>query len=273
MQANGENSVESLRLQVEALRQQLLQAQRMAMLGELLGTTTHEFNNALTTILNYAKLGLRHKDAPTRDKALEKILSAGQRAEKIANSVLGMARHRSHDPAPTDLAALADETLVVLERELCKHRVAVETRYETSRRALVVGSQVQQVLVNLLVNARQAMPTGGRVLVRISEDPQTETIDLTVRDTGAGIPAEVLPRIFEPHFSTKVGPDATGKGGSGIGLSACREIVEAHGGKIRVESAPGRGAAFIVKLPMAPAEPAAAPIAQLGAPRPTSAVG
>ncbi|QDU88086.1 Wide host range VirA protein [Pirellulimonas nuda] len=266
MQAGKEGSTAELQVEVQALRQQLLEAQKMASLGELVGTTTHEFNNALTTILNYAKLGLRHKDQPTRDKALEKIMSAAQRAEKIANSVLGMARNRGHDPAPTDLGALAEETLVLLERELMKYRVSVEKRYETGRRALVVANQVQQVLVNLLTNARQAMPKGGVVMVRVAEDAAREWIELTVRDNGEGIPPDVLPRIFERRFSTKQGPDETGKGGMGLGLSACKEIVEAHGGKIRVESTPGRGTAFVLRLPAAPAEAAIALVVPLGVP-------
>src|SRR5436853_7799798 len=92
--------------ELAALRAELLRAQRMTALGELVGTTTHEFNNVLMTILNYAKLGLRHKDEATRDKAFDRILAAAQRAEKITNSVLGMARNRGADFAPTELAPL-----------------------------------------------------------------------------------------------------------------------------------------------------------------------
>src|SRR5262245_37291060 len=111
--------------ELAALRAELIRAQRMTALGELVGTTTHEFNNVLMTILNYAKLGLRHKDEPTRDKAFDRILAAAQRAERITNSVLGMARNRSADFAPTELAPLVDETMVLLEREMQKYRVAV----------------------------------------------------------------------------------------------------------------------------------------------------
>ncbi len=266
MQAGEEGSAAELRGQVDSLRRQLVEAQKLASLGELLGTTTHEFNNALTTILNYAKLGLRHKDQPTRDKALEKIMSAAQRAEKIAGSVLSMARTGGNDPAPTDVAALAEESLALLERELMKYRVSVEKRFETHRRALVVGNQVQQVLLNLLTNARQAMPRGGVVLVKVAEDASRQWVELTVRDNGEGIPADVLPRIFDRHFSTKQGPDASGKGGMGLGLSACKEIVEAHGGRIRVESTLGRGTAFVLRLPAAPVAGVVAPIVPLGAP-------
>jgi signal transduction histidine kinase len=251
-----------LQAEVAQLRSDLQAAQQMTALGELVSTTTHEFNNVLTTILNYAKLGLRHTDDATRTRSLEKILSAAQRAEKLTSSVLGLARNRSADPAPTDLGALCDETLVLLERELQKYRVGVDRQYEARGKAMVVGNQVQQVLMNLLTNARQAMPSGGQVIIRTADNAQTGTVDLSVRDTGPGIAMELLPRIFERGFSTKSGPDETGKGGAGLGLSACREMIEAQGGKIRVESAVGRGTQFTLRLPPASAAAIAGPTGQ-----------
>lgn len=236
--------------QMATLRSQLLEARKQASLGELLGTTTHEFNNALTTILNYARLGLRHRDQPTRDKALERILSAGTRAAKITASVLSMARSRSSRFEPVDLQLLVEDVLVLLERELMKYRVQVEREFAAVPKVSANPGQLQQVLLNLLVNARQAMPTGGRLILRLSLDEPAGLVDLMVRDTGCGMPPDVLRRIFEPHFSTKSGPDETGKGGTGLGLTSCREIVEAHRGRIRVESAPGRGTAITVRLPL-----------------------
>ena len=236
--------------QVASLRRQLLEARKQASLGELLGTTTHEFNNALTTILNYARLGLRHRDQPTRDKALERILSSGTRAAKITASVLSMARSRSARFEPVDFHLLVEDVLVLLEREMMKYRVQVEREFSPVPRVSANPGQLQQVLLNLLVNARQAMPEGGRLILRLSHDEPTGFVDLMVRDTGCGMPPEVLRRIFEPHFSTKNGPDETGKGGTGLGLSSCREIVETHRGRIRAESAPGRGTAITVRLPM-----------------------
>jgi signal transduction histidine kinase len=257
----------NLEQKLQLLEEELRHCRRMAALGELASTTTHEFNNILTTILNYAKLGLRHKDDASRDKALNKILTAATRAEKITNGVLGIARSRGHDRVPTDLAQLIDGSLVLLEREMQKYRIQIELQAEPSPPAMACGSEIQQVVLNLLTNARQAMPRGGRILIRIAPDPASGTVDLTVRDTGTGIPPEVLPRIFDRYFSTKQGPDASGKGGTGVGLSACREIIEAHQGKIRVESAVGVGTAFTLKLPAAKAEPPAAlPIPKLGIP-------
>lgn len=259
----------NLQQQLEAVHQQLVQAQRMAALGELVGTTTHEFNNVLMTILNYAKLGMRHKDEPTRDKAFEKILAAAQRAEKITNSVLGLARNRKQEFAPTDLTALVNESLVLLERELLKYKVAVRTEFSAVPPVRAVGNQIQQVLLNLITNARQAMPGGGELVLRITHDPADDLVDLVVRDSGTGIPREKLPKIFDRFYTTKSGPDASGKGGTGVGLSTCKDIVDAHQGRLRVDSTVGKGTAFTVRLPVfheAPASVIAMPLPKLGVP-------
>jgi signal transduction histidine kinase len=251
------DDIPTLQAQVACLKEQLARAQQLAALGELTGTTTHEFNNVLMTIINYAKMGLRHKDEATRDKALDKILAAGQRAAKITSTILGVARNRSGAFEPTDMARLVDDVLVLLERELSKYRVSVEKHFEAAPPALASGNQIQQVLINLLINARQAMPGGGRVLIRVLHDAQNNTVDLFVRDTGTGIEPDKLRRIFEPFYTTKSGPDETGTGGTGLGLATCREIIEAHRGRIRVESTVGKGTAFTLKLPAAPTTSAA----------------
>lgn len=247
--------------EIELLKRQLLQAQRMAALGELVGTTTHEFNNVLMTILNYAKLGLRHKDEPTRDKAFDKILAAAQRAEKITNSVLGLARNRKEEFAPTHLDQLINESLILLERELQKYRVRVHCEFAEIPPVRAIGNQIQQVLLNMMTNARQAMPNGGELLLRLAHDAASNSVELTIRDTGSGITQENLPKIFDRYYSTKSGPDETGKGGTGVGLATCKEIIDAHQGRIRVESSIGRGTAFIIRLPVS--QPAATPIVPL----------
>lgn len=231
--------------------EQLAHLQKLAALGELTSTTTHEFNNVLMTVLNYARMGLRHKDQATRDKAFEKIYAAAQRAARITGTILAVARNRSGNFEPTDLKQIVEDTLVLLERELTKYRVAVELQLADVPPALAQGNQIQQVLLNLLINARQAMPSGGRLLVRLEYDEAADMVDLIVRDSGCGIPTEALPRIFEPFYSTKRGPDETGKGGTGLGLATCRQIIEAHRGRIRVESTVGKGTQFTIKLPVA----------------------
>ncbi|MDA7978803.1 MAG: HAMP domain-containing histidine kinase [Pirellulales bacterium] len=238
--------------ELEYLKQQLAHAQKLTALGQLVGTTTHEFNNVLTTIINYAKLGIRHKDEGTRDKALQKILAASERASKITNSVLGLARNRGDRFEATSLESLVEETLILLERELNKYKIVIERYFKEAPDVRANSNQIQQILLNLLINARQAMPGGGRVIIKIARDQHAPYVDLTVRDNGSGIPEDKLPRIFDAFYSTKSGPDASGKGGTGLGLSLAREIMEAHGGRIRVESTVGKGTAFTLKLPLQP---------------------
>lgn len=248
-------NIEQLQEQIANLENRLLEAQKSASLGELVSTTTHEFNNVLMTIINYAKMGVRHKDEPTRDKALSKILAAGERAAKITNSVLGMARNRGEEFAAVNLEELISQTMVLLEREMQKYRIAVEYELADVPPVYGVGNQIQQVLLNLLINARQAMEEGGRLIIRTVHDSKENTVDLVVRDFGTGMSTEQLQKIFEPYFSTKSGPDETGKGGTGLGLHACHKIIQAHGGKIRVESTPGKGTAFTIRLRTAKSNP------------------
>ncbi len=243
--------VKELEAQLATLQERLMQAERLTAVGELAGTTTHEFNNILMTVMNYAKMGLRRRDEETRTKALERILEASERAAKITQTILGAVRNRSANMEPTDLPQLVRDTLVLLERELSKYRVALDLHISDVPPILANGNQIQQVLLNLLINARQAMPHGGQLtlLVRPSGN---EMVELVVRDTGSGIPADILPQIFDPFFSTKQGPDGSGRGGTGLGLASCRNIVEAHRGRIRVESSVGKGTAFSIRLPVAP---------------------
>jgi len=203
------------------------------------------------TIMNYAKMGMRYEDKETRDKAFDKINQASNRAAKITNAVLGMARNRSDHFEQTDLKQIIDESMVLLEREMQKYRISVEMDLgENVPEVSAIGNQIQQVLMNLLINARQAMPEGGRLLINLQHDVPTASVHLSVRDYGTGMTDETMRKIFEPYWSTKDGPDESGKGGTGLGLAACKSIIEAHGGKIRVESAVGQGTKFVIKFPI-----------------------
>ncbi len=237
--------------ELEALRQQLLQAQRLTSLGALASSVAHEFNNILTTIINYAKLGLTKGDEASRKKSLEKILKASERAAQITGGMLGFARARPGDRKPTDVVALVNEVLVLVEKDLSKHRVKLHTQFRSQPHAIVSAAQIQQIVLNLVINARQAMPDGGHLRIEVREAADTKMAEILISDTGGGIPADRLPRIFEPFYTTKEGPDDTGKGGTGLGLSVCRDIIEAHHGRIRVDSVVGRGTTFTVKLPLA----------------------
>jgi signal transduction histidine kinase len=238
------------RSETDQLRQQLLQAQRLSSVGALASSVAHEFNNILTTIINYAKLALRDgADEAARTQALEKILKGSQRAATIINSMLGFARNSSTQREMTDIVALVEEALLLTEKDLSKHRVQVESKFHGRPLVPVVPGQVEQVLLNLIINARQAMPRGGRLRVEVRGNPRTQMVEIRIADTGVGIPPEGLRLIFEPFYTTKE-PDEHGHGGTGLGLSVCRQIIEQHQGRIRVESLVGKGSTFTVKLPM-----------------------
>ena len=237
--------------QIQYLKNELKKAQALAALGELTSTATHEFNNVLMTIINYARLGIRNRDEASRDKALSKILEASERAAKITATILAQAKNRSESMEPTDLAAIITDSLVLLEREMRKYRIAIETLLDPAAPKVVAsGNQIQRVLLNLLINGRQSMPDGGTILIRLSPSSDGKFVELVVRDSGSGIPRETLPHIFDAFYTTKDGPDESGKGGTGLGLAACKEIIDSHQGRIRVESTVGRGTAFIIRLPV-----------------------
>jgi signal transduction histidine kinase len=235
--------------EADQLRQQLLQAQKLSSVGALASSVAHEFNNILTTLINYARLALRSADEAARSQALEKILKGSQRAATIIHSMLGFARNTSTQREMTDLAALVEEVLVLADKDLSKHRIHVEKKFHGRPRASVVPAQIEQVLLNLIINARQAMPRGGQLRIEARDNPRTQMVELSVSDSGVGIPPERLRLIFEPFYTTKE-PDANGHGGTGLGLSVCRQIIEQHQGRIRVESLVGKGSTFTVKLPV-----------------------
>lgn len=251
-QDDYDNELQNLRTRVAALEQQLLQAQKLASVGELSSSITHEFNNILTTIINYAKLGLRHRDNASREKAFDKILSAGQRAAKITTGLLSYVRAGGTRRTSTNLALLVRDVLVLVEKDLQVHRISLEHFVDCEPFAEVNAGEIQQVLMNLLVNARQAMQPGGTLRVRVSQNLEEHAAEISVQDSGCGIPAEKLPHIFTRFYTTK-STDAHGQGGTGLGLALCKNIMDTHQGRIRVESAPGRGTKFTLKFPLAAA--------------------
>lgn len=241
--------VTQLEAQNAELHGRLMQAQRLSSVGALAASITHEFNNILTTTINYARMGLRHKDAATRDKAFDKILSAGQRASRITTGMLAFARGNGDRKEPTELESLVREIMILAEKDLQMHRVRWQIDVVGKPVAEVNAIQIQQVLLNLIVNARQAMSGGGELRLAVRENRDSDTAEITIRDNGPGMTPETLRKIFEPFYSTKERDD-TGRGGTGLGLALCRDIMEAHRGRIRVESTLGVGTAFTLKFPL-----------------------
>ena len=190
--------IKQLEEQVRVLDQQLMQTQKLSSVGALASSITHEFNNILTTVINYAKMGVRHKDAKTRDKAFDRILSAGQRASKITTGMLAYARNTSDRYEPCELNKLLDDVMVLMQKDLQMHRIGVDQQLQPAVWANVNNSQIQQILMNLIVNARQAMDEGGRLKLVIADNPEEGWAEISVGDTGSGIPNYTLQKISEP---------------------------------------------------------------------------
>jgi signal transduction histidine kinase len=234
--------------ETDSLRQQLLQAQRLSSVGELASSIAHEFNNILTTIINSAKLGMKNGDPEEKQRSFERVIKAGHRAAAIAAGMLGFAKKSSTHRTKCDVARLVEEVLVLTDKDLSKHRIQVETKIHSRPVVWAVPGQIEQILVNLVLNARQAMVNGGRLKIEVRDNEAADVAEVMIADTGVGIPPDQLRQIFEPFFTTKV-PDEHGRGGTGLGLSVCRQIIEQHHGRIRVESVVGKGSTFTVKLP------------------------
>ena len=211
--------VEVQQQQIEDLQTQLVRAQKMSSVGEMAASITHEFNNILTTTINYAKMGLRHKNDATREKAFNRILSAGQRAARITTGMLGYARSTGVRKEEIDLSQIVSDVLILCEKDLQMNRVKLQTDILGHPVCEVNISHLQQVLLNLIVNARQAMDGGGMLFVTVRSSKDGSMGELEVRDTGAGIPSEELPKIFKPFFhDERSRQQRPGRNGPGISL-------------------------------------------------------
>ncbi len=227
------------------------QSQKLEAIGLLAGGVAHDFNNLLVGILGYADV-LAEGAAPgsVQAEAARTIAQAAQRAAALTRQLLAVARLGRQRQEPVDLHAVVREVTALLERTLEK-AIRLELHLDAPLHTVRGdASQLQQVILNLAVNARDAMPDGGTLGIATAEEPGGRLV-LTVSDTGVGIPGEHLERIFEPFFTTK----AEGRG-TGLGLATAYGIVKAHGGTLKVASEVGAGSRFTVSLPawQAPAD-------------------
>jgi len=240
------------------LEQQLAYAQKMEAVGSLAGGIAHDFNNILTSIIGYSqilsvKLG---KDSPLQDKA-EAILLAGRRASTLTNQLLAFSRKQVLEMRPMNLNTLVLSLEDFLARLIGEH-IQLEIQTDPGAGNIVADAvQIEQILMNLTVNARDAMPNGGKILISTGEteivhgrDKDTAGIKpgayavLKVSDTGSGIPLDIQEKIFEPFFTTK----PAGKG-TGLGLATVFGIVTQHKGLLQLDSSPGKGTSFTILLP------------------------
>jgi two-component system NtrC family sensor kinase len=232
------------------LQQQLIQSEKMAALGQLVSGVAHELNNPLTSVIGYTELLLETAslDATCRER-LGIIGREGERARRIINNLLSFARQQKPARTELDLNELLDRILDLRAYEMRVNGITVERRYGSIPSVLGDGHQLQQALMNIIVNAEQAMTSGrkGGGLTVTTESTWVESrhkVAVVIRDEGPGIPEHQLDRVFDPFFTTRpVGM------GAGLGLSITYGIVKEHGGAVFARSVPGEGATFVVELP------------------------
>ena len=239
------SSVQRQLAEVRRVQQQLVQASKLGAVGELAAIVAHEVNNPLTGILGFAELLLSElsEDDPRREEA-EVIRAEAVRARTIIQSLLEFARPRPPQRLPTSLNELARTTVDLQRSRAERARVTIVEEYADLPLLDADADALKQVMLNLLDNSMQAMPHGGQL--RVATRAEGDSVALVVSDTGVGMDTETRNRIFTPFFSTRAGS----AGGTGLGLSVSMRIVEGHHGTIDVESEPGRGAVFTIRLPI-----------------------
>ena len=238
--------------QARDLYHQLLQAEKLAALGQTISGVAHELNNPLATILTWAERLSQRPAAQLDDqtkRGLEIILSESERAAKIVRNLLTFARKRHTTRAMVDVNQIVRETLALRSYEQTLANITIiEALAAGLPLAFADPHQFQQVLLNLIINAEQAMLGAngrGTLILRSWHDLDGDAVILEVNDDGPGVPEDVQPRIFDPFFTTK----EVGKG-TGLGLTVAYAIIQEHGGRITVQSQPGEGASFFVALPV-----------------------
>jgi two-component system NtrC family sensor kinase len=229
-----------------ALQAQLRHADRLATIGQLAAGVAHELNEPLGSILGFAQLIQKEPDLPeTAAKDVERIVKASLRAREVIQKLLVFSRQKTPVKAPVNLNRIVEEALYFLGSRCAAAGIALSATLAQDLPEIGAdASQLHQVLVNLVVNSMQAMPEGGTLTIETRAG--ADCIWLSVQDTGLGIRDEIKEKIFTPFFTTKDVDQ-----GTGLGLAVVHGIVTSHGGSISVESAPGKGARFEIRLPAA----------------------
>ncbi|WP_319406414.1 ATP-binding protein [uncultured Desulfosarcina sp.] len=231
------------------IENQLLRADKLASLGQLSAGVAHEINNPLGLILGFTQLLLREAtDSAQQRSDLKTIEEETLKCKKIVQALLSFAHKTETRLAPVCLSALVDDVAAIVRHDFELAGIELETDSGVQiPNTFGDAEKLQQVIVNLLINARQAVGTNGRVRIRIVHWPDRSTVGLEVQDSGPGIAPEYLNRIFDPFFTTK----PMGQG-TGLGLSISYGIIQEHGGSIHVKSRPGEKTVFTVELPRIP---------------------
>ena len=233
--------------QLQRQREVLYQNEKLAALGTMAAGIAHEMNNPLgiiTTRIEVMLLDAEQQHLPPQVlEDLQVLHRASQRVARIAASLRSFARHSPGDRVPLDLNAVVDESLQLMQKPLAADNVQIVASLDRGL-APILGdaTTLHQVLMNLLTNAREAMPTGGQVRIETGPAERSGWVRLLIADSGPGIPAEEVSKIFDPFFTTK-------RTGTGLGLSVTYGIIQEHGGTVDVQSRPGDGTTFILSFP------------------------
>jgi two-component system NtrC family sensor kinase len=232
-----------------ALEGQLTQADKLSSIGLLAAGVAHEINTPLAVISSYAQmLSKQRKDDEKLGPVLDKITQQSFRASEIANGLLNFSRTSTTEFRATDLNQVIHDTISLIEHQLNKARIEIDLELEENLPAINGNhGKLQQVFLNLLLNAKDAMPAGGRLRVCTRSNGHVEA---SVCDSGSGIAPENLKRIYDPFFTTKTAPKPGERRGTGLGLAVSYGIIQEHSGKIHVESAPGAGTTFLLEFPL-----------------------
>jgi len=233
-----------------ALKSAVAQLQTLANIGTISYMIAHEINNLLTPLKNYAQLALNDlNDKDLAQKALEKAVQNCERAAKIMESMLALASNKTQKKENALLVSLIQEIFTCLCRDFSKDGIVVNIEVSEDLTVWAVPVQIQQVLMNLILNARDAMlPRGGVLTIKAQE--RDDAVQIEISDTGDGITPENMKNIFESFFTTKANKSWTSEySGAGLGLAFCKKIIDAHKGCIGVNSKVGEGSTFKITLP------------------------
>jgi two-component system NtrC family sensor kinase len=232
--------------EAEDAQRQVARADKLASLGQLVAGVTHELNNPLTSVLTYAHL-LRNKIHDKEFKRqLELIIEGGERCRQIVWSLLDFARERAPTKAPANVNSIVEHVIEMIQNQTLINKIGTQKLLQPNLPQINVDHhQIEQVLVNICMNAIEAMPQGGSLSIKSDFDQETGLIKIIIKDTGPGIPKENMEKIFDPFFTTKA-PGA----GTGLGLAISHRIIYDHDGQIRVESEEGKGTQFTIELPV-----------------------
>jgi two-component system NtrC family sensor kinase len=253
-----ERRVRSKTEELERAHSTLVAAEKMASLGRLAATVAHEVNNPLFGMLTYARLTMKAVnkaplDEATREGVIENlrvIERESKRCGELMQNLLTFARQSPPQRAPVDVNVLVERAAGLVRHQMELQEIALELELDRALAPVSCDpSQIQQVLLVLLVNACEAMPEGGLVRVVTAGGPERGVVTIRVKDNGPGIPPETVSQIFEPFFTTKDNQHRTG-----LGLAIARNIIDRHAGSLEVFSEPGKGAEFVITLPLEAAE-------------------